>query len=122
MLVILWGLATPLWSSSTKGWWIITRSYNCYFQLTGKFFLFSGLNTLSFIATITLAEPMPDFHSCCFPYVVSLQKGLLKVNSGELRSSTNLEVDTHCLQPVQLGSVVAAVQPKHYTATQRAKR
>lgn len=65
---------------------------------------------------------MPDFHSCCFPYVISLQKGLLKINSGDLHSGTILEVDTYSLQPVQLDQVLAAVQPKHYMVTQSAKR
>lgn len=121
VLVILWGLATPLRSSSTRGQWIVARNPAIFSQKENASF-FSSLNTLSFIATIILTKPTPHFHCCCFPCVISLQKGLLKVNSGDLHSGTVLEVDTYSLQPVQLGPVLAAVQPEHCMVTQSAKR
>lgn len=56
---------------------------------------FSGLNTLSFLFTIILPKPMPDFLPYGFPYVIFLQKGLLKVTSGDFHSDTILKVDTY---------------------------
>lgn len=63
---------------------------------------------------------MSDLHSCCLPYVMSLQKGLLNVNNGDFRSGTVLAVDAHSLQPVHLSLVHVKVQLKQYIATQSA--
>lgn len=110
VLVTLWGLATPLQRSSTRGWWTVARSPIIFDQKENAS-LFSGLNTLSSITTITFSKPMPDSDSCCFLHVISLWKGLLKVKSGHLCSGTILDRDTCSLQPAQLGPVLQQCSP-----------
>lgn len=110
VLAVLWGFATPIRRFLTRGWWTVAISPIIFDQKENASFS-SGLNTLSSITTISFAKPMPDYHSCRFPHVISLPKGLLKVKSGHLCTGTILDMDRRSLQPALLGPDLQQCSP-----------
>lgn len=68
------------------------------------FFFFPVVIILPFITITTLTQPVTDFCSCWFPYVISRKDGLPKDSTLDLNPGNILGVDTCSLQSVQMGN------------------